>query len=167
MVATTSFWSLAWARGRMSPLICWPFRVRVLMPLLFPSGFWMVMWAQAGVLVEGVAAGGIGVQREIFVLPEEVEPGKGRVGTRDNVFTICIVEVAVGIGHKWVVGRWVLGSRLWVLGGGYGVTGGAGWWSCLPTTERSDMFRRAASQVSIEDLGTSGAKTIARMGTDG
>ena len=49
--------------------------------------------AQAGILVEGIAAGRVGDQTEILFAAEVIDPGQGSVGPGDDIFALRIVKI--------------------------------------------------------------------------
>ena len=46
------------------------------------------------ILIEGIAAAGVGDQREEVLVPKVVNPGKRRSGCRDDILPVCVIEVS-------------------------------------------------------------------------
>ena len=59
--------------------------------------------AQAGIPVEGIAAGGVRDDPEIGLAAQVVDPGQGRVGPGDDVLAVRVIEVTV----LHVFSRWL------------------------------------------------------------
>ncbi len=66
--------------------------------------------AQARVAIEAISAGGVGDDAEEVLAAEIINPRQRRIGTGDDVFTVGVVKMSVGILRR--VFGWQSGPRL-------------------------------------------------------